>query len=129
MSAEVYRELTQKRASRLPIPRKKKPVVWLVHANEALGAACAKKLARMGYRAVWRRWRSAEIARAKADPPDAVLVDLSRTPSVGRDVAIAMRSHRALLTVPFVLTDGAPEVVEHLRKFLPDAVGSEGRRL
>ena len=83
----------------------------------------------MGDRAVWRRWRSPEIARAKADPPAAVLVDLSRTPSVGRDVAIAMRSHRALLTVPFLLVDGAPEVVENLRKFLPDAVASEGRRL
>jgi hypothetical protein len=121
--------LTRKRASSLPTPRNKKPVVWLVHAHKAAGAACAKELAGFGYRSVQRRWSGPEIARAKADPPAAVLIDLSRAPSVGRDVAIAMRSHRALLTVPFLLVDGAPEVVANLRKFLPDAVVSEGRRI
>jgi hypothetical protein len=125
----VYAEMTRKRASSLPTPRNKKPVVWLVHANEAAGAACAKELAGFGYRSVQRCWSSPEITRAKADPPAAVLIDLSRIPSVGRDVAIAMRSHRALLTVPFLLVDGAPEVVANLRKFLPDAVVSEGRRI
>jgi hypothetical protein len=112
----------------LPTPRKK-PVVWLVHADEAAGAACAKELAGLGYRAEWRRWSSPEIARAKVDPPAAVLIDLSRTPSVGRDVAIAMRAYRALLAVPFLLVDGAPEVVANLKKFLPDAVLSDRRRI
>ena len=104
-------------------------MVWLVHADEAAGAACAKELAGLGYRAEWRRWSSPEIARAKLDPPAAVLIDLSRTPSVGRDVAIAMRTHRALLAVPFLLVDGAPEVVANLKKFLPDAVLSDRRRI
>jgi hypothetical protein len=108
---------------------KKKPVVWVVHAHEAAGAACAKELAGLGYRAQWRRWSSPQIARAKVAPPAAVLIDLSRTPSLGRDVAIAMRSHRALLAVPFLLVDGAPEVVTNLQKFLPDAVPSERRRI
>ncbi|MBV8137271.1 MAG: hypothetical protein JO121_16825, partial [Deltaproteobacteria bacterium] len=93
------------------------------------GAACAKQLASLGYRAEWRRWSSSEIARAKVDPPAAVLIDLSRTPSVGRDVAIAMRAHRALLAVPFLLVDGAPEVVAKLKEFLPDAVLSDRRRI
>lgn len=113
----------------MPVPRNKKPVVWVVHANHAAGAACAKELAGLGYRAVWRQWSSPEIGRAKVDPPAAVLIDLSRTPSVGRDVAIAMRSHRALLAVPFLLVDGTREVVANLRKFLPDAVVSDSRRL
>ena len=113
----------------MPGTRKKKPVVWLVHPQEAAGAACAKELAGLGYRAEWRRWSSPEIARAKVDPPAAVLIDLSRTPSVGRDVAIAMRAHRALLAVPFLLVDGAPEVVAKLKEFLPDAVLSDRRRI
>ena len=110
-------------------PRKKRPVVWLVHADDAAGASCAKDLAELGYRVVRRRWSSPEIGRAKVNLPGAVLIDLSRTPSVGRDVAIAMRSHRALLAVPFLLVDGAPEVVANLRKFLPDAVGTDKRRI
>jgi hypothetical protein len=113
----------------LPAARKNQPVVWLVHPDEAAGAACAKELAGWGYRAEWRRWSSPEIARAKVDPPAAVLIDLSRAPSVGRDVAIAMRAHRALLAVPFLLVDGAPEVVAKLKKFLPDAVLSDRRRI
>jgi hypothetical protein len=103
--------------------------VWLVNADETAGAACAKELAELGYRAEWRRWSSPEITRAKVDPPAAVLIDLSRTPSVGRDVATAMRSHRALLAVPFVLIDGAPGVVANLKKFLPDAVLSDRGRI
>ena len=111
----------------MPTPRNKKPVVWLVHANEAAGAACAKRLAELGYRAERRRWSSPEIVRAKADPPSAVLIDLSRTPSLGRDVAIAMRSHRALLGVPFLLVDSASGVSANLKKFLPDAVVCDSR--
>ena len=103
--------------------------MWLVHADDAAGASCAKDLAAVGYRVVRRRWSSPEIGRAKVNLPGAVLIDLSRTPSVGRDVAIAMRSHRALLAVPFLLVDGAPEVVANLRKFLPDAVGTDKRRI
>jgi hypothetical protein len=113
----------------LPAQRKKRPVVWLVHTDETAGAAYAEELAELGYRAEWRRWSSPEIARAKVDPPAAVLIDLSRTPSVGRDVAIAMRSHRALLAVPFVLIGGAPGVVANLKKFLPDAVLSDRQRI
>lgn len=103
--------------------------MWLVHPDEAAGAVCTEELAGLGYRAEWRRWSSPEIARAKVDPPAAVLIDLSRTPSVGRDVAIAMRAHRALLTVPFLLVDGAAEVVAKLKEFLPDAVLSDRRRI
>ena len=92
----------------MPARRAKKPVVWVVQANEA--AAPEEDLVRLGYRAVKRRWSSPEIARIKPDPPAALLIDLSRTPSLGRDLAIAMRTHRALLRVPFLLVDGAPEV-------------------
>jgi hypothetical protein len=101
----------------------------LVHAEEAAGAACARDLARLGYRVVRRRWSGPEIGRAKVNSPAAVLINLSRTPSLGRDVAIAMRSHRALLSVPFLLVDGAPEVVANLKKFLPDAVVTDKPRI
>ncbi|MGO9451958.1 MAG: hypothetical protein ACLQDV_13105 [Candidatus Binataceae bacterium] len=103
--------------------------IWLVHPNEAEAAAREAQLAAMGYRVVRRRWSSPEITRAKATPPVAVIVDLSRTPSVGRDAAIAMRSHRALLSVPFVLVGGSPDAVAGVRKFLPDAVESDWPRM
>ena len=108
---------------------KTKPLLWLVHSNPADAKTRARQLAQLGYRVAHRRWSSPEIIRAKANPPEAVIVDLSRTPSIGRDTAIAMRSHRALLSVPFVLVGGTPEVTAAVRGFLPDAIASEWTRI
>jgi len=103
--------------------------VWLVHPNEAEAAAREAQLAAIGCRVIYKRWSSPDIVRAKAAPPAAVVVDLSKTPSIGRDVAIAMRSHRALLSVPFILAGGSPDAVAGVRKFLPDAVESAWPRI
>ncbi len=83
----------------------------------------------MGYRVIWREWSSHQIVRAKEKPPAAVVVDLSRSPSRGRDVAIAMRSHRAMLAVPFALVDGSPEAAASVQRFLPDAITTEWERM
>jgi CheY-like chemotaxis protein len=63
----------------------------------------------------------AELRTLRADPPDAVVVDLSRLPSQGRDVAIAIRQYRSTRRVPLVLVDGDPGKVERIRALLPDA--------
>ena len=101
------------------------PILWLAHANKVEGPARQSQLNAIGYRVVWRNWSSPEISRAKGEPPAAVVIDLSKTPSVGRDTAIAMRSHRALLPVPFLLVGGNPEAVDKVRKFLPDVIESD----
>jgi len=105
--------------------RERKPVVWLVHPDPAEAGVREKELTKSGYRVIRRHWSSPEISRARADPPDAVVIDLSRAPSIGRDVAVAMRSHRALLSVPFLLVGGNPDAVAGVRKFLPDATACE----
>ena len=108
---------------------KGKPLLWLVHPRPAEAADRKQQLALARYRVLCKRWSSPEIIAAKKTLPAAVVIDLSRTPSVGRDTAIAMRSHRALLTVPFVLMGGTPEAVAAVKKFLPDAVASEWSRV
>lgn len=55
-------------------------------------------------------------------PPDAIVIDLTRLPSHGRDAALALRQTRSTRHVPLVFAEGDPEKVEHLRKILPDAV-------
>ena len=108
---------------------KGKSVLWMVHPHPAEAADREQQLAQAGYRVVCARWSGKEIIAAKKTPPAAVVIDLSRTPSVGRDVGIAMRSHRVLLPVPFVLVGGSPKVVADVRKVLPDAVASEWSRI
>jgi CheY-like chemotaxis protein len=69
----------------------------------------------------------AELRTLRADPPDAVVVDLSRLPSQGRDVAIAIRQYRSTRHVPLVLVDGDSEKVARIRALLPDATYANWR--
>jgi hypothetical protein len=70
------------------------PLVWLVHSGAGESTRQAE-LNALGYRVVSGPWNSREIIRKKAEPPCAVVIDLSRSPSSGRDTAVAMRSHRS----------------------------------
>lgn len=61
-----------------------------------------------------RRWRES--------PPDAFVIDLSRLPSHGREIAGVLRQSRATRHVPLVFCDGAQEKVARVRSELPDAI-------
>ena len=65
----------------------------------------------------------AALARAiRTSPPDVVLIDLSRMPSHGREVACALRNTKYARHIPLVFAGGEPEKVEGIRKLIPDAV-------
>src|SRR5512146_1837986 len=55
------------------------------------------------------------------DPPDALVVDLTRVPSQGRDVAVILRRQKGTRDVPLLFLGGAAEKVVPIRKLLPDA--------
>lgn len=55
------------------------------------------------------------------DRPDAVLIDLSRAPSQGRDLAIALRMRKTTRGIPLIFAAGQSEKVEKIRDLLPDA--------
>jgi hypothetical protein len=67
------------------------------------------------------------LRRLRADPPDAVVIDLSRLPSQGRDLALALRYSKATRGVPIVFAGGEPEKVALVREKLPDAVYASWR--
>lgn len=62
-------------------------------------------------------------------PPAALVIDLTRLPSQGRDFAVALRHHEATRRVPIVFVDGAPEKVAKIRALIPDAVFTTWSRL
>lgn len=105
-----------------------KPLLWLVHSGADESARIAQ-LRALGFRVVTARWSSPEIIRKKAELPCAVVVDLSRSPSSGRDIAVAMRSHRELVSVPFIFVDGAPDRMMAIKALLPDAIGTTWPRI
>jgi CheY-like chemotaxis protein len=65
----------------------------------------------------------------RADPPDAIVIDLGRLPSQGRAVATAIRQQRATREVPLVFVEGDPEKTARVKALLPDAVYTTWRGL
>jgi len=59
--------------------------------------------------------------RGFAEGFDALVIDLTRLPSHGRDVGVAVRIARATRAIPLVFVGGAPEKVARVRETLPDA--------
>ncbi len=66
---------------------------------------------------------SREMAEWRLTPPDLFLIDLTRLPSHGREMGVAIRNSKHLRSVPvMVFYDGEPEKVERVKQVIPDAV-------
>jgi hypothetical protein len=61
------------------------------------------------------------IRELTADPPLAFVVDLSRLPSQGREVARSVRQSKALRVVPIVFVGGLPDKLAAAEDEFPDA--------
>jgi CheY-like chemotaxis protein len=57
----------------------------------------------------------------RADPPDAVVIDLDRQPSFGREIAVMIRNNRYTRSIPLVFAGGIDDKVARIRAELPDA--------
>jgi len=104
------------------VKRAAKRRVRLIHWHRGEAAARAVVLRSAGYAVDYRAFAGPETLRAvAARPPTAFVIDLSRLPSHGRDVALALREHGKTRHVPIVFTEGAPEKVQRVKQVLPDA--------
>lgn len=105
-------------------------VVRLVHWNAVEALERAARLEAAGY-VVDASAVDPESFRAEllADPPAAIVIDLSRLPSHGRDVAMSLRQAKATRGIPIVFVDGAPEKIERTRQQLPDAMYTTWARI
>jgi hypothetical protein len=61
------------------------------------------------------------IGQFRQHTPAAILIDLDRLPSHGREVGIALRQSDATRRIPLVYAGGEPEKVARVRSELPDA--------
>ncbi|HEX5757939.1 MAG TPA: hypothetical protein VF121_01990 [Thermoanaerobaculia bacterium] len=99
------------------------PRVQLVHWNAAEAAERAERLRAAGWPAEHAGLDGrAVLRRLRDDPPAAVVVDLGRQPSHGRELAVALRLSKATRHLPLVFAGGDPEKVGRIRELLPDAV-------
>jgi CheY-like chemotaxis protein len=69
------------------------------------------------------------VKSIRHNQPDAVVIDLTRLPSQGREAAMAIRRTKYSRGIPIVFVDGEPEKVEAVRKHLPDATFATRKQL
>ena len=96
--------------------------ILLVHWNESEAAERARKIAKHGHQ-VLTLWNSEKPnLRAVRDfSPELFVVDLSRLPSQGREVAGYFRRLKATRNLPILFLDGDSERVKRARNLIPDA--------
>ncbi len=100
-----------------------RPSVRLVHWHPLEARARAAALAAAGFRVDASPVRGGpDLRRIRQAPPDALAIDLSRMPSSGREIAVALRRAKATRGVPIVFFEGDPDKVARIRALLPDAV-------
>lgn len=106
-----------------------KPVL-LIHWKAAEAKERLEKIRKAGYKVVHRDLSDMEALRSvKNDIPSAIVIDLSRLPSHGREVAMFFRQQKATRHVPLIFVDGEPGKVDKIRDLLPDAVYTVWRRI
>ena len=104
--------------------------VQLIHWKPEEAKPRVEGLRAAGYEVAYEVFGGpASLRELRNTPPDAIVIDLTRLPSHGRDVAMAIRQYKATRHVPLVFAGGEPEKVERLRKLLPDAVFTEWSRI
>lgn len=112
-------------AAKLSAPEAPIRSIILIHWDAPEAELRVARLQALGYAATFENRAGPALLRAIRDqPPTAVVIDLSRLPSQGRDVAVALRINKTTRGIPLVFVDGLPEKVLTVRQTLPDAVYS-----
>ena len=96
--------------------------VILVHWKPTEGDERARSLRRAGHDVHVRAPdEPAALRKLVDDPPDAFVIDLERTPSHGRDLALWLRQRKPTRRVPVVFAGGEAAKVARVRELMPDA--------
>ena len=103
--------------------------VLLLQKDSAETRKRVKELKALGYSVTCESISPVVLRRLKEKPAAAVLVDLSRAPSQGRDAGIFIRHYRITRNTPIIFLDGEPAKVDQVKKHLPGAVYTDWRKI
>ncbi len=95
--------------------------VRLIHWNAAEAEECIQIIADLGYEVVYEVFDANELRKLRETPPNAIVMDLSRLPSQGRDLGINLRKHKTTRYIPLLFVGGDQENVGRVKEILPDA--------
>ncbi len=103
--------------------------VRLIHWKPAEVLDKVENLRSAGYEVDHEAFGPSSFKDMRENPPDAVIIDLSRIPSQGRDVGLGIRKYKDTRHVPLVFVEGDPEKVIRIQEHLPDAVYTTWARI
>jgi len=95
--------------------------IRLIHWNADEAKQRIEGLRAAGYQVDYDALTSDLLRGVRERPPAAVVIDLGRLPTHGREVALSLREYKGTRGVPLVFLEGEPEKVEKIRTLLPDA--------
>lgn len=104
--------------------------IRLIHWNSDEAKHLTEKLKEIGYPVIYEMPSGPDLLRELGkSPPVAVVIDLSRLPSQGRDMALAIRHQKSTRHLPLVFVDGDADKVQRIKGHLPDAVYTTWSRI
>ncbi|MCL4523363.1 MAG: DUF3052 domain-containing protein [Acidobacteria bacterium] len=96
--------------------------VRLIHWNESEARQRAEILRAAGYDVYYKIQQGQDFLRdLRSRVFDAMVIDLDRLPSHGRDVGLGIRGSKSTRFTPIVFVGGEPEKVARVKSLLPDA--------
>ena len=96
--------------------------VGVIHWRAAEAAALIAACREGGFEVEYLGGDGKTVCHAiRAKRPDVVVIDLSRLPSHGKEVAVWMRGAKSTRDIPVVFVGGEPLKVAAIRDLLPDA--------
>ncbi len=97
--------------------------VLVIHRDVAEATERASRLRVLGFDATGYPSLGTKGFRGiRQDPPQAILIDLTRLPSYGKAMGVLLRQHKSLASIPLVFVEGDPDKAAQVRAVLPDAV-------
>jgi hypothetical protein len=103
------------------------PCVQLFHWKEAEVPERLERLKSAGFSPSWCDLSNKAAQSKSASLPNAYVIDLSRLPSHGKAVAMALRQSKKSRLIPLVFVEGEAEKVAGIKKLFPDATYSTWR--
>lgn len=97
------------------------PRLRLIHWKEEECAVRAEPLRRLGYDVEAAPLTSSSMKEFRENPPSALIIDLSRLPSHGREVGVFLRNSKVTRLIPLIYVEGDAEKVARVQATLPDA--------
>jgi len=95
--------------------------VRVQHWKESEAQPLLRALRAAGHQVDYTHEPQSNVRYIRDTQPEAIVIDLSRSPAHGRELAVYLRGTKSTRHIPIIFVDGEPEKVQKIRDLIPDA--------